>query len=121
MLVPLGSSSFTPPTDPRLRMPDTCVVDCLPGVVVEEDLDQVTDGEANDDSSAGSDSPVRHVARPVNYMRLLEDAADGHHVLGTLYAVLGSLGDLWEEGMHDLVGSLPWLFKPARLRTTGPS
>ena len=108
MIAPLGSSSFTPPADPRLRMPDTCVVDYLPGVFFEGDLDlgQVTDGEEDVDSSDESDSPLRRVARPVNYMRLLEDAADGHHVLGTLYAVLGLLGDLWDEGMRDLVGSL---------------
>ena len=86
-------------------------VDYPPGALRDEDLKQLADEAEDDDSSTGSDSPVRRAAPPVNYMRLLEDAADGHHVLETLYAVLGLMGEFWDEGMHDLVGSLAMAFQ----------
>ena len=88
------------------------LMDLPPGRLRDDDTAMEDDGL----SDAGSDSDVGPGAQavimtPGDYCARLESNATGGSVLGVLHAVLGIMGDLWEDGYNELVGTLTSEFR----------
>ena len=113
-LLQSGFGSWQGGGDPGVQRPgDSSSLPVLPpGRLRDEETDMEDDGA----SDTGSDSDVvigsqAVILTPGDYCERLDSNATGGSVLGVLHAVLGIMGDLWDDGYNELVGAMTSEFR----------